>query len=340
VNQLINQTLAQGEVDPLPYVRLSAVNIMLTVIYGIPTLKSPEDPFYKKIVYIIEMGMKFIGPLEDFSAFLPVLSFLDVMFRKERRMRNFFETVSYPVFTKLVADARTSSKDSLTKKIDLIKEDLELDERNVTVILSKYLIYHTLHELMLSYKGETLVGGSDTVSVTTVWTYVILCNYRDVQQKVIKELDEFIEINKRLPTFDDRLQLPYYNAFQKECLRFRPASYVGIPKKANKDGKEHFDTRMHMSKNVFIIVIYKNYLIPKGSILVSNLHTLHFDENLYHQPEQFIPERFLENEKTLYANSNGNVNNRDQFIFGWGRRICPGIAIVSIYVFRTICSVI
>lgn len=63
---------------------------------------------------------------------------------------------------------------------------------------------------------------------------------------------------------------------------------------------------------------------------MSNLHTLHFDKEFYLEPEKFIPERFLEDTKTLYAASNGNVKNRDQFVFGWGRRLCPGIAMVCI----------
>lgn len=89
------------------------------------------------------------------------------------------------------------------------------------------------------------MGGSDTVSVTTIWTYVVLCNYPDVQQKLIYEIDEFIKANKRPPTFEDRLQLPYYNAVQKECIRFRPASFFGVPQKATKDGNiEQFCCRM------------------------------------------------------------------------------------------------
>ena len=31
----------------------------------------------------------------------------------------------------------------------------------------------------------------------------------------------------------------------------------------------------------------------------------------------------------MYASSNGAIQNRDHFAFGWGRRICPGIYLVS-----------
>lgn len=33
--------------------------------------------------------------------------------------------------------------------------------------------------------------------------------------------------------------------------------------------------------------------------------------------------------RSMYASSNGNVQNRDHYVFGWGRRICPGIFLVS-----------
>lgn len=81
------------------------------------------------------------------------------------------------------------------------------------------------------------MGGSDAVSTTLIWTYVILCNYPQVQDTLAKEIDEFIKKYNRVPTFDDRLKFPYYNAVQKECIRFRPASFFGIPRKVNKDGR-------------------------------------------------------------------------------------------------------
>lgn len=62
--------------------------------------------------------------------------------------------------------------------------------------------------------------------------------------------------------------------------------------------------------------------------MVSNIHTLHTDAGSFPEPEKFIPERFLDDSRSMYASSNGGVQNRDQFVFGFGRRICPGIALV------------
>lgn len=46
--------------------------------------------------------------------------------------------------------------------------------------------------------------------------------YPDVQKRAQAELDRLIG-NDRLPTFDDREQLPYINALVKETLRWNPA---------------------------------------------------------------------------------------------------------------------
>lgn len=80
---------------------------------------------------------------------------------------------------------------------------------------------------------------------------------------------------------------------------------------------------------LIFLVVYQNYLIPKGTVLAATTVSMNCSENLYKEPETFMPERYLDNTKTLHAASKGNVNNRDQFTFGWGRRICPGIAMVS-----------
>jgi cytochrome P450 len=56
---------------------------------------------------------------------------------------------------------------------------------------------------------------------------------------------------------------------------------------------------------------------------------MHNGAGHYENQEEFIPERFIDDDKTMSAASNGKFSERDQFNFGWGRRICPGIYLVS-----------
>jgi len=81
----------------------------------------------------------------------------------------------------------------------------------------------------------------DTLSSATAWTLAILCHYPDVQRQLAQEIDNFIKKHYRIPAFDDLCELPYYNAVQKECLRFRPPVYWSIPRKASQDGKSTQD---------------------------------------------------------------------------------------------------
>ena len=44
------------------------------------------------------------------------------------------------------------------------------------------------------------------------------------------------------------------------------------------------------------------------------------DEEVYHEPNTFNPDRFLTREGTL----DPKVPNPEQFVYGFGRRVCPG----------------
>ena len=137
VDMLVEQTKMNGHVAPMDYVRLAAVNVILATAFGMPGLTSPKDPLFVEMEYIIEMGVYYTCVLGDMSAYFPVLSFLDVLFRKKRKMQSFMDNSMRPFFQRLVNIARQSDKDSLVKKLDLIKGGLEIDELNITVIMSE-----------------------------------------------------------------------------------------------------------------------------------------------------------------------------------------------------------
>lgn len=86
-----------------------------------------------------------------------------------------------------------------------------------------------------------LVGaGMDTTAVTIAWAFGILSVKPDVQRKIQQELDHFIETHERMPMFTDRDQFPYMIAVQKECMRFRPTTPMGLPHEASENSKVDF----------------------------------------------------------------------------------------------------
>lgn len=121
----------------------------------------------------------------------------------------------------------------------------------------------------------------------------------DVQQKAQAEIDRVIGPN-RLPTIQDRSQLPYIEAIVKEVLRWHPVAPMALPHCSTEDD------------------IVEGYWIPKGSMLFANVWHFTHDPNVYAEPERFNPDRFLA--------TNGHTPEPDphNFAFGFGRRVCPG----------------
>ncbi|KAI8100201.1 cytochrome P450 [Halteromyces radiatus] len=298
VEQLISRTKLFGQVDPSPCLQNAAMNFILTTCFA-TRISSADDQLFKDIMAYVHASMKMAGPEGDLCQFFPVMSVLDILVGKKRKYSNFIAKVRDPLFTRLIDEAASSDKDSMIKSFLALKEEHGLDDKDVIVTMS-----------------DLLGGGTDTSSVSLSWMIVILSHHHDVQKKIQAELDAFIQTHGRLPTFEERDQIPYTIAVQKECMRYKSTGFFGVPHMASSD------------------VVVRDYFIPKGTVLISNMVGLHMNSDIYSDPETFKPERFLNNTRTMSSSANGNVNQRDLFIFGWGRRICPGIYLAEVEMFH------
>ncbi len=73
--------------------------------------------------------------------------------------------------------------------------------------------------------------------------------------------------------------------------------------------------------------VYEGYFIPRGTILFANTRAIHRDEDEYDSPDEFIPERFLNNKYGTRRNAEAVEEQRHRRVtygFGAGRRVCPG----------------
>ncbi|CAO3639618.1 unnamed protein product [Cunninghamella echinulata] len=289
IKQFIELTKQKGQLNPLEYIQSATLNVILQTTFG-NRVSSIDDPLSKEILYIVNQHVHYASFSSDISSYLPILSFLDIIFRKERNINHFLKTFYRPCIKKLAKYALENEKDCFYTRLLGMKEQYGLDHEDVLVSVS-----------------DILIAGSDTSAVTLSWTIAVLSNYPDVQKKIIKEIDEYIAQHGQLPTFKDRDQFQYLITVLKEVMRFRPISAFGVPHVNNKD------------------VILRNYFLPKGSILVSSMDGMHLNADVYDDPKVFNPDRFVNKTNTLLSSANGNINNRDQYNFGWGRRICPAI---------------
>ncbi|KAG6384872.1 hypothetical protein SASPL_153691 [Salvia splendens] len=101
----------------------------------------------------------------------------------------------------------------------------------------------------------------------------------------------------------DISNLPYLQAIFKETLRLYPPGPLSGPREALED--------CHIGK----------YHIPKGTRLVANLRKFHRDPIVWSNPDEFRPERFLNEESQVHFKG-----QCFEFIpFSLGRRMCPGM---------------
>ncbi|KAI1169767.1 putative O-methylsterigmatocystin oxidoreductase [Nemania sp. FL0916] len=129
----------------------------------------------------------------------------------------------------------------------------------------------------------------------------------------------------RSPVLQDRKHCPYVRACIKEILRLVPSTSNGV---------SHYNTDD---------VIYKGYRIPKNTVVSLNLWALYHDETRYENPTEFRPERHMDSDA---KDSRHESNNRmqpygpERFIWGAGRRICPGIYLADNSLFIALAKIL
>ncbi|XP_058227454.1 cytochrome P450 736A117-like isoform X3 [Rhododendron vialii] len=146
---------------------------------------------------------------------------------------------------------------------------------------------------------DMLGGGTDTTATSLVWTMTELLRHPKVMKKLQNEVRE-IARGKPNVSEDDLGRMHYLNAVVKEALRIRAPVPLLIARESIQD------------------VRVMGYDIAAGTQVLVNAWAIARDPLTWEDPEEFRPERFL--------NNSMDVKGQDfEFIpFGAGRRGCPG----------------
>jgi cytochrome P450 len=82
-------------------------------------------------------------------------------------------------------------------------------------------------------------------------------------------------------------------------------------------------------------------LLPKGSIIITNVFGLHHDDKKLPNADVFDPLHFADKPKLAseYANL-ADYEARDHYAYGTGRRICPGIHFAERSLFITVAKIL
>ncbi|KAI9013850.1 cytochrome P450 [Phycomyces nitens] len=300
VDTLISVSENDGPLVPFRYFQFASFSAIIKLALGI-SVKSIDDPLFLELLEMSDNVMVYSGITGDIGSFLPALKWITMFSKLQRNMVEMVEKRNKNI-TKLVNDAVEGDVECLAKQMDILRAEYGLVGQDINVLFS-----------------DLITAGGDTIAVTLYWLFGYLLQNPDVKNKMQDEIDSFIAENKRTPGFSDRNQLKYNVAVHRENLRFKPTTIFGLPHHITED------------------VVTHGYLIPKGTVALNGMHSMHMNPDVFTDPKTFNPDRYLGNEKTMLASNNGPIEERDTYAFGWGRRICPGIYMAETEIFN-ICT--
>ncbi|MED6184177.1 hypothetical protein PIB30_044988 [Stylosanthes scabra] len=145
---------------------------------------------------------------------------------------------------------------------------------------------------------ETIIETSDTTLVTSEWAMYELAKDKIRQDRLYAELQNVCGSER--VTEDHLPKLPYLGAVFHETLRkHSPAPIVPL---------RHVDEDTEIG----------GYQIPAGSEIAINIYGCNMDNETWENPEQWMPERFLDDEQ--YE----TMDLYKTMAFGAGKRVCAG----------------
>ncbi|KAJ6463126.1 cytochrome P450 [Mycena vitilis] len=169
----------------------------------------------------------------------------------------------------------------------------ELGEAKPSFILSQLETGQAEDDDLKGAAAIMFGAGEDTTwSALSIFLLAMIL-HPECQLKAQNEIDSVVG-DLRLPDFGDRETLPFVESFLLTVIS------TGVPHRVTEDD------------------IYRGMLIPKGSLVISNIRGMSLDEKVYSDSTSFYPERFLP--KPV---GRGEPYFNDT-VFGFGRRICTG----------------
>ncbi|MFW5408585.1 cytochrome P450 [Pectobacterium brasiliense] len=199
------------------------------------------------------------------------------------------------------------------KRLRLNPQLIEAPENMLQVMLAEQKKDGTLKDDDIVANAITLLlAGEDTTANTLAWMSFQLCSAPSVEECVFQECKEATDgAGALLPWPLPRL--PWLTAVMYESMRLKPVAPL---------------LYLEPTKNTVI----DDFLIKKGTPLLLMLNASGFDDALFQQPDDFVPERWLERGKASFS---------DLQPFGGGPRMCPGrsLALMEIKLgFHALCS--
>lgn len=208
----------------------------------------------------------------------------------------------------------TCTMDSWVKLMQESKEKLasDPDGTHLTSEERRNLVRDFTNKEISETVFTFLFASQDATSSATTWLFQLIADRPEVMRKIREEQLSLRLANGGLdkPVDLDLIdKMEYTRMVVKEALRYRPPVTM-IPYVVKKE-----------------YPISPDYTVPKGSMVIPTVYPALHDPEVYDNPEEFIPERWVEGSKA-------SKNTANWLVFGTGPHVCLG----QNYVFMNLIS--
>lgn len=227
-----------------------------------------DDPDRIQIDNAIQRAVKKLGST-GILTFFPQLSrvFARLGIFGLKQLKQDFMTVNKYILNKINEHEQTLDENNVRDYIDGFLIEMKKHQNNPRTTFTKKMLAGNVQGFF--------AAGSETVKTTIEWALLIAAGFPDIQNKIQLEIDQVVSENI-MPSWIDRHKMTYTQAVINEIHRWKTISPLNLLRQTLDD------------------VYVQGYCVPKGTNVIANLWSVHHDPLYWKLPEQFIPERFLD----------------------------------------------
>ncbi|KAJ5297994.1 hypothetical protein PENANT_c012G10034 [Penicillium antarcticum] len=265
-------------VDPMPMIQRLSLSLALTLNWGV-RIASQEEDMFDEITHVEEEISRFRSTTGNLQDYIPLF-----------RLNPFNSNSKKAAEMRMRRDRYLGS---LNRDLDdRMEKGTHKPCIQANVILDKEAKLNS--EELTSISLTMLSGGLDTVTTLVAWSLGLLAQRPDIQDKAAKAIQEMYGQHEPMCSVEDDQRCAYVAALVKECLRFFTVLRLALPRTSIRD------------------INYNGIVIPKGTVFFLNAWACNMDPDVWTDPDEFRPERWLEQP------------DAPLFTYGMGYRMCAG----------------
>ncbi|KAF9893337.1 hypothetical protein FE257_011769 [Aspergillus nanangensis] len=265
-------------INPVSLVQRLSLSLALTLNWG-TRITSQSDELFSEITHVEVEISRFRSTTDNLQDYIPLLRLIPFSFGKRK-----------------AAEYRRRRDRYLAK----LNGDLDKRIQNGThqpciqanVLMDKETKLNNVE--LTSISLTMLSGGFETFTAVMTWSIALLATRPDIQQKAIKEIRKMYNDRNPLCDAKDDQKCLYVAGIVRESLRYFTVLRLSLPRSTNKE------------------FTYEGKTVPVGTTVFLNSWACNMDPELWEDPEEYRPERWLEHP------------SHPVFTFGLGYRMCAG----------------